>query len=138
MLSRKDDTETVVSARGGRIDVEGDDRFLVLERGQRNDLNRSTGETTLAGFETYRVLVDIQALRRAQEPPPKAIATVDLMRTPTLRNQGELVWRLGLMLAAVNLLLLAIGLAHVNPRRPATGTCCSRCLPSSSTSTRST
>ena len=40
------------------------------------------------------------------------------MRTPTLRNQGELAWRFGLMLAAVNLSLLAIGLAHVNTRRP--------------------
>jgi lipopolysaccharide export system permease protein len=117
-LSRKDDTETVVSASGGRIDVEGDERFLVLESGQRSDLNRSTGETTLAGFETYRALVDIRALRRAQEPPPKTIATAELMRTPTLRNQGELVWRFGLMLAAVNLSLLAIGLAHVNTRRP--------------------
>jgi len=29
-----------------------------------------------------------------------------------------LVWRFGLMLAAVNLSLLAIGLAHVNTRRP--------------------
>jgi lipopolysaccharide export system permease protein len=44
--------------------------------------------------------------------------TVELMRTPTPRNQGELAWRFGLMLAAVNLSLLAIGLAHVNTRRP--------------------
>ena len=117
-LSNKDGTESVVSARGGRIDVEGDDRFVVLESGQRSDVNTTTGETTLAGFETYRALVDVKALRRVREPPPKTLDTIDLMRNPTLRNQGELVWRFGLMLAAINLSLLAIGLAHVNTRRP--------------------
>ncbi len=117
-LSHKDDTESVVSARSGRIDVDGDDRFLVLESGQRSDVNAATGQTTLAGFESYRALVDIRALRRVQEQPPKTMGTAALMRAPTPRNQGELVWRFGLMLAAVNLSLLAIGLAHVNTRRP--------------------
>jgi lipopolysaccharide export system permease protein len=117
-LSTKDAVDSVVSARGGRIDVQGDERFLVLESGQRSDVNMATGETTLAGFETYRALVDVKALRRVREPPPKTMGTVELMRTPTPRNQGELAWRFGLMLAAVNLSLLAIGLAHVNTRRP--------------------
>jgi len=117
-LSTKDATESVVSARSGRIDVEGDNRFVVLESGQRSDVNTATGETTLAGFETYRALVDIKALQRAREAPPKTMDTIELLRTPTQRNRGELVWRFGLMLAAVNLSLLAIGLAHVNMRRP--------------------
>ena len=117
-LSSKNDTETVVSARSGRVDVDGDDRFLVLEAGQRSDVDARSGESTLAGFETYRALVDIRALRRVQEPPPKTMDTAALMRHATPRNQGELVWRFGLMLAAVNLSLLAIGLAHVNTRRP--------------------
>ena len=43
--------------------------------------------------------------------------TIDLLRRPTLRNQGELVWRVGLLCGAANLLLLAIGLAATNPRR---------------------
>ena len=117
-LSLKDPVESVVSARSGRIDLDGDDRFLVLESGQRSDVNTATGQTTLAGFESYRALVDIRALRRVQEQPVKTIDTAELMRDPTPRNQGELVWRFGLMLAAVNLSLLGIGLAHVNTRRP--------------------
>jgi len=117
-LSNKDAVESVVSARSGHFDIQDDERFLVLESGQRSDIDSQTGESTLAGFENYRVLVDIKALRRAQEPAPKALDTVDLLRTPSLKNQGELVWRLGLMLAAANLCLLAIGLAYVNTRRP--------------------
>jgi lipopolysaccharide export system permease protein len=42
---------------------------------------------------------------------------MDLVREPTPRNQGELTWRFGLLLGAVNLLLLGIGLAATNPRR---------------------
>jgi len=117
-LSNKEPLETVVSANSGRIEVQGDERFLVLESGQRSDVNTGTGETTVAGFESYRALVDIKALRRASEQPAKTIDTAELMRTPTARNQGELVWRFGLMLAAVNLSLLAIGLSQVNTRRP--------------------
>ena len=64
------------------------------------------------------MLVDIKALRRAEERCPQGHATIELMRQPTPRNQGELTWRFGLLLGAGNLALLAIGLAHVNPRRP--------------------
>jgi lipopolysaccharide export system permease protein len=117
-LSNQDSLESVVSARGGHIDVQGDERFLVLESGQRSDINTATGETTLAGFESYRALIDLKARRRVEEKSPKAMDTAELMRTPTPRNEGELVWRFGLMMAAVNLSLLAIGLAHVNTRRP--------------------
>jgi lipopolysaccharide export system permease protein len=117
-LSNKDKQESVVSARSGRIDVQGDERFLVLDSGQRSDVNTATGETTLAGFESYRALIDIKALRRVQEQATRTLPTAELMRSPTPRNQGELVWRFGLMMAAANLSLLAIGLAHVNTRRP--------------------
>ena len=43
--------------------------------------------------------------------------TIDLLREPTPRHQGELTWRLGLLFGAANLLLLGIGLAATNPRR---------------------
>jgi lipopolysaccharide export system permease protein len=39
-----------------------------------------------------------------------------LLRTPTAANQGEIAWRLGLVLAAANMLLLGIGMSASNPR----------------------
>jgi lipopolysaccharide export system permease protein len=117
-LSNKDAVESVVSAHRGRVDVQDDERFMVLESGQRSDVNTASGETTLAGFETYRALIDVKALRRLHEQPPKTMATLELLRNPTPRNQGELAWRFGLMLAAANLALLAVGLSNVNMRRP--------------------
>ena len=117
ILSTLAGTESVTSARSGRIEVVGDDRFLVLTRGQRNEQNMRTEEKTLARFESYHVLVGEKVLSSIDNLPPKARTTIELLREPTPRNQGQLVWRLGLVLGAANMLLLGIGLSASNPRR---------------------
>ena len=48
--------------------------------------------------------------------PPKARSTMQLLRDPTPQNRGELAWRLGLVLAGANMLLLGIGMSASNPR----------------------
>jgi lipopolysaccharide export system permease protein len=117
ILGNDERGESVTSARSGRLESEGGDRYLVLSRGQRNDVDASTGERTLSRFETYRVLVGEQAARSAESRPPKALPTWTLLREPTPPNLGELAWRFGLLLATANLLLLGIGLSATNPRR---------------------
>jgi lipopolysaccharide export system permease protein len=117
ILTQSERDEAVTSARTGRLEYEGDDRFLVLERGQRNDVNLLDGTRTLSSFETYRVLAGERAVRAAERRPPRMVQTIDLIREPTLPAQGELTWRLGLALGAANLVLLGIGLAATNPRR---------------------
>jgi len=117
VLSTLRDTEAVTSARTGHIELEGDDRFLVLERGQRNEQNLLSGVKTLSRFETYRVLAGESLLSNVNDLPPKARRTIELLRLPTPRHQGELAWRLGLVLGGANLLLLGVGLSAANPRR---------------------
>jgi len=117
ILSTLADSESVTSARSGHIDLEGEDRYLVLERGQRNEQNQRSGEKTLSRFESYRVLAGERASTSADELPPKALRSIELLRLPTPRNQGEMVWRLGLVLGAANLTLLGVGLSASNPRR---------------------
>lgn len=117
ILNRQDHSEAVTSARSGRLDSDGGDHYLVLERGQRNEVNTRTGERTLSSFENYRVLASERAVREIEARPPKAVATIDLIRNPAPRSQGELTWRLGMVLGATNLVLLGIGLAATNPRR---------------------
>jgi len=117
ILSQTLGGEAVTTAKSGRIEVVGEDRFLVLERGQRNALQTSSGERSLSSFDTYRMLTGERAVQAAESRPPKAMATQDLIRQPTPRNQGELTWRLGLLLATANLLLLGVGLSATNPRR---------------------
>ena len=118
VLTQQPTGESLTSARSGRLEALGDERWLVLERGQRNDFDDKTGDRTLASFESYRVLVREKAAREAEQRPPKALPTLDLVREPNPRNQGELAWRFGMLLATANLLLLGLGLAATNPRRP--------------------
>ncbi len=117
ILSSLPDTESVTSARSGRIEMVGDDRFLQLTRGQQNEENLQTGDKTLARFEAYSALAGERVISGMDDLPPKARASVALLREPSTPNQGELVWRLGLLLGAANMVLLGIGLSATNPRR---------------------
>jgi lipopolysaccharide export system permease protein len=117
VLVRDGLTESVTSASEGRILIEGEDRFLELLDGQRVDFNLDSGEKRIARFERYRVLAGERVDPRTTTLPPKAQSTIALWLDPTERHLGELVWRIGLPLTAVNLLLLGIGLSSTNPRR---------------------
>jgi lipopolysaccharide export system permease protein len=117
ILTTLADTEAVTSARSGRVEVQGDDRFLVLSKGQRNEQNMRTLEKTQARFDTYRLLTGEKVPSGVNQLPPKARPTLELLREPTPRHQGELVWRLGLFLGSANMLLLGIGLSATHPRR---------------------
>ena len=117
ILANSERGESVTSAKAGRLETQADGRYLVLERGQRNDVHTATGERTLSSFERYSVLASERAARSAEVRPARAERTIELIRNPTPRNHAELTWRLGLLLGAANLLLLGIGLAATNPRR---------------------
>ena len=108
--------QSVTSARAGRIQAEGDDRFLVLRNGQRFEKDMQTGAVKLSDFEEYSVLVDEKSRALASAEPPRALSTDALLagRTPALL--GELSWRLGLALAACNLVLAGLVVSVVNPR----------------------
>jgi lipopolysaccharide export system permease protein len=97
--------------------VDGSDRYLLLERGQRNDTDDRTGERSVSRFDRYRVLASERAVQAAEAQPPKAMNTLDLISRPSPANEAELTWRFGLLLGAANLSLLGIGLAASNPRR---------------------
>lgn len=117
ILTRTDHVESVVTARSGRIDADGNHHVLVLERGQRNEENLRTGEKSISRFETYRVVIGEKVIDTADRLPAKAIQTIDLLLDPTQINLGEISWRLGLLLGACNLLILGIGLSSTCPRR---------------------
>jgi lipopolysaccharide export system permease protein len=117
ILTRSDKTESVTTAKSGRIDWLGDERFLFLEQGQRNDQDLSTGDRVLSRFEHYAVSAGERVRDTSSQLPPKARSTLDLLKQPNATFQGELAWRLGLVLGAANLLLLGIGLSYSNPRR---------------------
>lgn len=118
VLTQSGDTEAVTSAREGRVEFEGDQRIVLLERGQRNEDNAKSGEKTLARFESYRAAIGDKIRANIDKLPPTARPTRTLLREPTRPNQGEFAWRIGLVLGATNLVLLGVGIAATNPRRP--------------------
>lgn len=117
ILSTHGDLESVTTARTGRLEVQGGDRYLVLDKGQRNDENMRTGEKSVSRFDNYRVLAGERVLSSVDTLPSRARGTADLMRSTNALDLGELAWRLGLIFGAANLMLLGVGLAAANPRR---------------------
>ncbi len=118
ILTRTQTAESVTSAGTGRIEYVGDDRYLVLSKGQRNEQRLQGGGASIAGFDEYRVLVGERLSTRTDALPAVARRTIELLRDGSARAQGELAWRFGLALGAVNLCLLGIPLARSSPRRP--------------------
>ncbi len=117
IYGRLKDSESVTTSRTGRVEVEDENRYLRLGDGQRNEVNRKSTEKTLSRFDRYDVIIGDKLASPTDDLPPKARSTVALLSKPTPEHLGELTWRLGLILAAANMVLLAIGLAAINPRR---------------------
>ena len=111
------DKESVTTAHAGRIDMHDDNRYLRLEDGQRNETDTHKNESSLARFETYETAVGEHLASNTDRPAAKARSSIDLIADADRVSLGELTWRIGLPLAAANLLLLGIGLAASSLRR---------------------
>ena len=114
--SRDGRLESVTTASQGRIEFVGPDRFLFLENGQQWLTHLDTGETRLTQFERYQLLIDTDNSPNDGARSSLQSSTLQLIQTPTAVNLGELAWRIGMVLAAVNMVLLALALSAVNPR----------------------
>ena len=117
IYGRLKDSESVTTSRTGRVEVEDQTRYLRLGDGQRNEVDRKSAEKTLSRFDRYDVVIGDRLASPTDNLPPKARSTMVLLSKPSPEHLGELTWRLGLILAAANMVLLAIGLAASNPRR---------------------
>ncbi|MEO5660538.1 MAG: LPS export ABC transporter permease LptF [Polaromonas sp.] len=107
---------SVTTARSGRLESRSGGQFLMLSNGQR--LENVIGELALkvSDFEEYGVKTNDSGLMGERAPEAKLLSTRSLIKDPTLSNLGELAWRLGLALSAINFVVLAVALANVNPR----------------------
>ena len=103
--------ETVTSARTGRVVVQGDSQYLLLKNGQRLEGNARGNELKISEFEEYGNRIGAGAAVVAEAAPAKARSTFTLLTVPTALHLGELAWRMGLALAAVNFVLIAMWLA---------------------------
>ena len=106
----------VMAAASGHTEVAPNgDKFIVLDGGRRYEGTPGTAEYRVMEFDRYAVRTEVKESRGIEESP-KNLPVWDLVREPSPANLGELLWRLGIPIAAFNLALLAIPLSFVNPR----------------------
>jgi lipopolysaccharide export system permease protein len=108
--------DTITSARKGRIESLPQGRFLMLENGQRLESVRGVSNLKVSEFEEYGTQVSSE--RQIGEDPRmiNTRTTLTLLADPSSAGQGELSWRLGLIIAAINFVIIGIAISSVNPR----------------------
>lgn len=105
----------MVSRRGFTETAANGDRFIVLADGRRYEGNPGEAEYRVMEFKRYAVRIETREAKSGQIPA-RGLSTQTLLEEPHQGNLAELLWRIGLPLGALNLALLAIPLAFVNPR----------------------
>ncbi|MFM9880598.1 MAG: LPS export ABC transporter permease LptF [Burkholderiaceae bacterium] len=120
--------QSVTAARSGRIDTVGGQQFLLLQDGQRLEIpspsaaspsasqGTSSTDIRISEFKEYGVLINEGDLAQAASALPKLQSSLDLVLDPTRAHLGELAWRIGLVLAALNFVIIAASVSRVHPR----------------------
>src|SRR5687768_18095710 len=104
-MSRSGHTETAANG----------DRFIVLEQGRRYEGAPGDPEYRITEFDQYAARIETRESKEVV-PTHKNLPTWALITTPTNPNHGELLWRVGIPISALVLVLLAIPMSFVNPR----------------------
>jgi lipopolysaccharide export system permease protein len=109
--------ESVVTAKEGRIEIDNGQRYLLLDQGERVQTDLLTGAKTLSSFVQAKLL-----LGEAPDPSRvnldlRATSTPELLKRSEREARGELVWRVGLIWACMNMVLSGLSLASGNARR---------------------
>ncbi|MEQ1536465.1 MAG: LPS export ABC transporter permease LptF [Burkholderiaceae bacterium] len=108
--------ESVTTASAGRIESRDGSQYLLLNNGQRSEIDSKTGQIKVSEFEEYGNLIKSAKLTPFEGGPSKAMSSYALLANRTNGNMGELAWRLGLAFAAVNFIILGAAIANGNPR----------------------
>ncbi|WP_018411805.1 LPS export ABC transporter permease LptF [Methyloversatilis thermotolerans] len=113
--SDKGRSGVVVAGDGYTQTLENGDRFVVLLNGRRYEGVPGSPEYRMMEFERYAVRIETKEAQGV-ESRPFLLTLPELLDDPSPANMGELAFRVGLPIAALNLALLAIPLSFVNPR----------------------
>ena len=105
----------IMASSGHQEYAANGDRFMVLEKGRRYEVEPGTPEFKIMEYERYSIRSEDSAVQSG-DPMPKTMLIWDLLRQNTNVSRGELLWRFSLPVSAILLALLAIPLSYVNPR----------------------
>jgi lipopolysaccharide export system permease protein len=108
--------DTITSARKGRIESLPQGRFLMLENGQRLESVRGSSSLKVSEFQEYGTQVTSDRLPGEDPRMVNTRSTMTLLQEPSPTGQGELSWRIGLIMAAINFVIIGVAISSVNPR----------------------
>ena len=120
----------VADSKNGRLNIavastgfiqnsEGGEKSIVLNHGRRYEGQPTQPDFRILEFDEYATKIrNKEVLDPAPRDREKTIQELLNQSNPELinANHGELLWRIGLPLMALGLVLMAIPLAYVNPR----------------------
>ncbi len=107
--------QAMTSSKVGHIELIDDERFLILNIGQRVEQTVGEDDIKISEFKVYGTRIG-QDVKAASITPAKAVNTLQLIRQPTPIYLGELAWRIGLVVAAMNLVVIALAITSANHR----------------------
>ena len=116
MATQETNKETVTSAHSGHVEVIGPDKFLVLLGGQRMEKQHDKNALTVSEFTRYGARVGADDASARSYVPTTSVSTVALLHSPLPVFQAELSWRIGLVLSAINFIVIGAAAAGMNPR----------------------
>ncbi|MDI1243960.1 MAG: LPS export ABC transporter permease LptF [Rhodoferax sp.] len=108
--------ETVTSARSGRVENRAGGQFLLLDNGQRLERTPGSEEIKLSEFEQYGIQISQDVLDDMNYVPVATRTTAELLKDQTPVHWAEMSWRLGLILASFNFVIIGVIVSSVNPR----------------------
>lgn len=116
IASHEQGKKSITSAQRGRTEAMQGDRFLVLEAGQRLEINDQQQSIKLSRFQSYELRLDQAIASELVNISTDTISTAELAKGGSPAAWGELSRRLGLIFSAVNLVALGICLSKVSVR----------------------
>lgn len=119
--SRDERAESTISAQAARIGEVDNEPFLFLSTGQRLETSADRQLTKVSEFGEYASRISEDTLPITPENTMKTRWTWDLVGNAEPAAQAELGWRIGLLLSAGNLMLLALATSSGNPRAGRSG-----------------
>jgi len=115
---RHDDREQVWVAQKGRywMDADTGDRYLVLEDGKVTDVAPGKLDVRVLSFARNDLRLPEPEFRKRKGARINSVASAELLEKGNVESIAELQWRLSPAISVVVLGLLAIPLAHSEPR----------------------
>ncbi|NLQ18046.1 LPS export ABC transporter permease LptF [Marinomonas sp. M1K-6] len=98
-----------------RISSEGNQNYLVFKDGTRYEGKPGTASYRITNFDTYAVRMASQDSSPIDEP--YTLSTLDLIKSPQLKDKVELQWRISLVVMVPILAIIGLSLSQVNPRQ---------------------